>query len=340
VCYNRADNKLFGMSLIKTTVPNEATLQKRTKEAFAAGMTDFLARTTERRVTVMRNRRYAITSVVIFIFSIFALALANSYLEGAKLNLVTMYLLGLVVVTLIFNHRWYCNDKILSQELNLALVPIVTATFSRLVLYSHDNSHRVAAKKALLESGILPEAEAVFAADDVYTFFEPFDIQIRKIQFKRKVSKFQFFKNSSQSGVLVEATLNKVFSGQTFIEASKPKLTTPKDCFWCGLEPVLLPVPLSLSQSEATIEAASTNLIESEAILTPDFLSALVRFGSENKDAVRVVIKENKVFIFFLDSSSQHDSAATSTNTKELISYSLVALRPMWRILALLEEVE
>ena len=327
------------MSLIKTSVPNELVLNKKIKEALEAGITDFIARTKERRITVIMNRRYAVTSVAVFIFSIFALTLAHNYLEGAVLNVVTMYLLGLVVATFILNHRWYREEKVLAQELNLALVPIITSTFSRLALYTHDKSHRVAAKEVLLESGILPEAESLVSADDVFMFFEPYPVQVRKIIYRRPLSKLRFWQNKPVSGVLVEADLQNSLSGQTFVSTYETSLLADKKPFWSDFVNVLSPVKLNKDISGFG-EAVATNTLEAESILTTELLTVLERWFDDSQIAIRIVLKGGKFYLFFPDNTTSFADSATATDSKSLELLANSVLKPIWRALALVEEVK
>lgn len=325
------------MSLIKTIVPNENVLNKKSKDALGAGITDFIARTKERRLTVTRNRRYAVVAVSVFVISIMALFLAHNYLEGYILNLATMYLLGLVVATFIFTHSWYKQEKVLEQELYLALVPVITSVFSRLNLYTHDVSHRVTAKNIIQDSGILPELDSLVSAEDVYIFFEPFQCQVRRIAYKSTKKSFFAFRNKPVTGILVDADLPKSITGQIFLATIAGRVITSPGRFWDGLESVLTPVPNVVNSKTGFADVVSTNTVEAEAFLNKDLIEVLKRWWEDHHDSIRMVVKGGKVYMYFPDHSVS--SVRTSTETADLLAFALGVIKPIWRALAVLEEV-
>lgn len=324
---------------IKKLVPTFNKLESRLEDALAAGLSDFIARTKERRITVIRNRRYVVSSVGVLLLSFMALFWAYGYLSGHTLNLVTMYLLGLCSAVLIFSYEWHKEQKILAQELSLALVPIITSAFGRLTLYTHHDTYRGVTANSLESSGLLPENFDVVRADDMFTFFEPSEIKISEIMVERREQKrnHRVFK-----GVLAEMTLPRPLSGVTYISTEGDSFGFLHTAFWGGLiegEEVKETV-LEWNQFEKDLHVATNNEVEAREILTPDFMSDLHNWWSEHKENIRIVFRGDKMQILLRDNAVLIGASTTSTKQADLKKYALSVMRPIWRVLTLAEDVK
>ena len=330
------------MSRVKVTVPNLSTLETRLTEVFKVGIVDFITRTHDRRITVIKNRRYAITAVSVFVISLLALYLAYNYLMGPLLNLVTMYLLGLVVATIITTHRWYKEQKMLAQEMNLALIPIITACFDRLSLYTHDAVHRKETEAILRQAQIVGENFDVMTADDMYSFFDPHPWSLREIELSKHE---QSGKNSHYrqifKGVLIEVTLPNTFNGTTYISTEGDKYGFAHASFWerVNEKDKVKETTLEWNQFEKDLHVATNNEVEARYILTPNFMLTLHDWWAEYKENIRIVFKGNKMFMLLPDHGIKIGTSTTSTDPKELEAYALSVLKPIWRTLMLIEDV-
>ena len=330
------------MSVVKTDVPNLATLEKRLTEVFSVGIVDFITRTHDRRITVLKNRRYTIVGVSVFVISLLVLFLIYGYLTGPLQNVMTMYLLGLVVGTIITMHRWHKEQKMLAQEMNLALIPIITSCFNRLSLYTHDAVHRKETEAILRESQLVGENFDVMTADDMYSFFDPHPWTLREIELSRheqtgKTSHFrQIFK-----GVLIEVSLPNAFSGTTYISTEGDKHGFAHDSFW-GLvndKNRVKETTLEWNQFEKDLHVATNNEVEARYILTPNFMLTLHDWWAEYNENIRIVFKHNKMFMLLPDHGIKIGTSTTSTDLKELEAYALSVLKPIWRTIMLIEDV-
>jgi len=330
------------MSEVKKIVPSLAILEKRLAEVFSEGIVDFITRTQDRRITVLKNRRYVIISAAVFVISLLALFLVYGYLSGSVRNVATMYLLGLVVATFIVSHRWYKEQRMLAQEMNLALIPIITSCFNRLALYTHDSVHRKETEAMLRESQLVGESFDVITADDMYSFYDPYPWSVRELELTRhgQTGKYpssrQIFK-----GVLIEVTLPNAFMGTTYISTEGDKYGFVHDSFWGGItgKNRVIETNLEWNQFEKDLHVASNNEVEARYILTPNFMLTLHDWWTEHKGNIRIVFKNNKMFMLLPDHGIKIGTSTTSTDSKELEAYALSVLKPIWRTLMLIEDV-
>ncbi len=330
------------MSVVKTDVPNLVALEKRLSEVFKADIVDFITRTHDRRITVLKNRRYAIVAVSVFVISLLVLFLIYGYLTGPLRSLGTMYLLGLVVATIISTHRWYKEQKMLAQEMNLALIPIITSCFNRLALYTHDAVHRKETEAILRESQLVGEGFDVLTADDMYSFYEPHPWTLREIELsKHEQSGKNSYYRQIFKGVLIEVTLPNAFNGTTYISTEGDKYGFAHTSFWNSVSGKnrVKENTLEWNQFEKDLHVASNNEVEARYILTPNFMLTLHDWWAEYKENIRIVFKHNKMFMLLPDHGIKIGTSTTSTDAKELEAYALSVLKPIWRTLMLIEDV-
>lgn len=324
---------------IKKLVTTLEKLEERLEAALFAGLPDFIARTKERRITVIRNRRYTVTSIGVLLFSFMALFLAFNYVSGNTLNLVMMYLLALCTATLLFSHHWYREQKLLTQELNLALIPIITSSFGRLVMYTHHDTYRGITAKSLKDSGLMPEDFDILRADDMFTFFEPSEIKVQEIEVERKGEKRN---QKIFQGVLAEITLPRTLSGVTYISTEGDAFGFLHTSFWStiGQEEGVKESIFEWNQFEKDLHVATNNEVEAREILTPDFMSDLYTWWSEHKENIRIVFRGNKMQVLLRDHAVRIGTSTTSTKQSDLKKYAMSIMRPIWRILTLAEDVK
>lgn len=330
------------MSSLKLTIPNLRKLEHRLKEVFGAGITEFIARTKERRLVVIKNRRYLVTSLTFFAISILALPLVYVYFEGSAETVATMYLLGLGAGSVILGVELRRKQKILAQELNLALIPTITACFSRLALYMHDQAHRADTELLLKQSGILPENYDSLVADDLFSFFEPYPITAREIS----LTKLTGDKNRNRvklfRGLFVVVDLPKTLKGVTVLSTEGNKFGLSHQNFWTEtlLGDNLKEKTVAWNQLEADLHVATTDPVEAREILTPAVMEGLHEWWLEYNQNIRIVFRDNRLYFLLPDNSIKIGMSTTTTEIKELREYALSVIKPLWFALRIIEETK
>jgi hypothetical protein len=330
------------MSSLKLTSPNLRKLEHRLKESFRAGITEFIARTKERRLIVIRNRRNLFTSLTFLVISILALPLVYYYFDGSAETVATMYLLGLGAGSVILGVEFRREQKILAQELNLALIPTITACFSRLALYMHDENHRSETESLLKQSGLLPEQYSSLVADDTFSFFEPYPISARELYITKLVGQSKTKLTKVFRGLFVVVDLPKTFTGVTALSTEGDKFGLNHLNFWGEslLAAGLKETTFEWNQFEADMHVATTNPVEAREILTPSVMEGLHEWWLEYGENIRVVFRENRMYILLPNNSIKIGDSTTSTDLAELSEYALSVIKPLWYALRLVEEVE
>lgn len=329
------------MSTLDSTVPNLRKLEHRLKEVFGAGLTEFIARTKERRLVVIKNRRNLLTSLTFFVVSILGLPLVYAYFDGSAETVATMYLLGLGAGSVILGVEFRREQKILAQELNIALIPTITACFSRLAMYTHDAAHRTESETLLKESGILPESYDRFVADDMFTFFEPYTVTARELYITKLVGQNQGSQAKVFRGLFVVVDLPKAFKGVTALSTEGDKFGLTHLNFWGEslLASGLKETTFEWNQFETDLHVATTDPVEAREILTPSVMEGLHEWWLEYGDNIRVVFRGNRMYILLPDTSVKIGESTTSTDLHELEAYALSVIKPLWFALRLIEEV-
>lgn len=331
------------MSNLKQQIPDLLSLEQVIEVVFAKGVVEFVTNTKKRRLAVIINRRYFVLSILAFIFTVLALYLAYNYLSGNLLNLAMMYLMALVMAIIIFSERWHRELKILAKEINLALVPTITTCFNRLVLYTQDGEQSEAMEAVLRESQLITEGFSNLIAEDTYSFFDPYQITVRELQFtKEKQTAKLSLDTRLFHGVLVEVELPMTFSGITFISTEGNQNDSSHEEFWSDLlvNSEAKEVQFEGNKFEHDLHIATINPAEALSILTSDFINNLHDWWLENKENIRIVFNGNKISMLFPEVRIKIGTDTTSAESAELKKHALKVLKPLWHILTLVDDLK
>jgi len=330
------------MAKIKDIIPNLDALKKRLDETFALGVTDFLVNTKQQRVVVVKNSRYVFVSVLIFIIVVLLLFLVSQTMTGWFLNMLIVLLFAITIFTIIISHHLYKQYKILTQQINIALIPTITACLDRIILYTHNEKHREETLKKLKGSELITDRVDIVDSDDMYSVYEPYPILVRELVVKRKESDGKNTRIRTMfHGVFLEVQFNRTFSGVTFISTEGDKYGFGHRDFWSRLIGVnnIKETRLEWNEFDRDLHVATNNPVEAREILTTNFMVDLHEWWLEHKQNIRIVFRENKMFMLLPDTDIKISTSTTSTDSEKLKKYTMTILRPLWRILNLVEDV-
>ncbi len=331
------------MLQLKQRIPDLVSLERVIDAVLAKGVVEFVTNTKKRRISVLINRRYFIMSIFSFIFTVLALYLAYNYLSGNLLNLAMMYLLALVMATIIFYERFHRELKILAKEINLALVPTIITCFNRLVLYTQDSEQSEVAEAILRASQLVTDEVSYLVAEDAYSFFEPYPITVRELQFTKNEQTGKLSSGTAVfHGLLVEVELPKILTGITYISTESHKNEASHIEFWSNLllSQEVKDVQLEWNQFENDLHIATNNPEEALSMLTKNFVINLYDWWLENKENVRIVFKGNKMFMLFPEVRIKIGPSTTSAKSAELKKHALSVLKPLWHTLTLVDDLK
>lgn len=327
---------------VKESIPDAAALRARLDTALDRGISDFIARTDQRRIEVIRNQRYAIVSVVVFVIALLLLFLSDLLFDGWTLRLLTMSLLGLVLAAVILATRWHHTTKILAQEINLALVPTLTSCLNRLVMYTHDTVHRGETKVHLERSQLLPNVVDELIADDIFTIDDPYPLTIREINVSRYVRHGDRVDTERVfEGTLAAVQLPRDLAGHTFISTSGDVYGFGHRTFWDSLlgHSQYTAVELEWNEHPEVVHVASSDPAEARSVLTPEFIDGLHEWWRDHGRNVRIALVGHWLYILLPDANVRIGTSTTSVDKRHLKQYTMTVLMPIWRTLTLAEEV-
>lgn len=329
---------------IKQRIPDVETLRTRLDMAFDRGIADFIARTDQRRIIVLRNRRLTLLVGVVFIVSVVLLAIVSQPpTEPWIYQFFAMVLLGLCVATIIFAHRWYQTTKVLAQEVNLALVPTLTTCLDQLVIYTHHSEHREETRAQLAKSELLTERVDTLAADDRFSFTEPYPTTITELSASKTVTRGTRSREEQVfSGTFAVVTLPVTLEGTTFISTEGDQHGFGHRTFWNTLlgNTSYTETELEWNDFERDLHVATDHPVEARTILTPDFMQDLHAWWHEHGQNIRISVRGSSFFLLLPDANIRIGTSTTSVRPRELKAYSMTVLTPIWRTLTLVEDLQ
>lgn len=328
---------------IKNRLPDIATLENQLKIVLKSNLPDFLSATHSRREEVIGNRRF---TVVAFLFAL-AVITALYFVQSKYGSLVTNILVGCamiwLIVVLVTGRRWMTNDKLLAKEMSMALVPILTNVFDRMLMYTHDNAHSDETKQLLIESELMTINDITVTSDDIYTVYGEQEVSFRELMVTQKVrnSKGESTTVEVFKGVFMVAKLGQTHDAETYISTEGDRSGFAHRTFWSDLleNSEVRETVLEWNDFEKDLHVASSDGRKAREILTPEFMQDLYTWWLENKLNVRIAFKGDKMFLLLPEASIKLGTSTTSTNLAAIEKYAWSLARPMWRSLMLVDDV-
>lgn len=322
---------------LKEYLPDQATLKLRVAEALSAGMSDFIERTARQRGRVITMRSVVRPLVAVCVLATLGLVVAYTRFSDTALNLMLASVLLLVMVTVVAVTRLDRQNRLLTQEVNLSLMPTMIAVLKRIILFTNNSKNSEHTAQTLQASGLLPEAYDTIDVDDVYTMYEPCNVTLEEIRVIKREDRQH---KEVFSGFLVAATLSKTISGTTIVTTQSDSAYFGSTDFWDGIlkNTTLKVTELEWGEFERDLHVATSDPVQTRAILTPDFMADLHDWWKEDKTAVRLAFSGNMLYMLF-PYHYETRLRTTSVAVVDLEAYATEVMYPLWRVLRLLEDV-
>ena len=328
---------------MKEYIPDTDTLKKKLKVVLDSDLTDFLVSTHSRRAELVGNRRYSVLAIFFVLAVVVALYLVNLN-EVPLVRNILMGCIGLwLIVLLLSGRKWVTNTKLLAREMNMAMVPILTNTLDRMLMYTNNTGHEEQTKRLLVESKLLTVPDIVVTSDDMYSIFGGSDTTVRELHIHQivpdkdgKTNQVELFK-----GVLVVAELAKTLEAETFISTDGDRRGFAHRTFWSDLmeNGEVKETVLEWNDFENHLHVATNNPTAARELLTPVMMQVVYDWWVEHKLNMRVAFRGNKLFMLLPDTSIRINASTTSTKPDAVERYAWSIARPLWRSLLLIDEV-
>lgn len=264
----------------------------------------------------------------------------------------------------IYTHKYMKTRAAYTRKLNKFLFPFVCSVLGFDVTYRSGNDDTKSylkfevgrfsshasdpdyedIKNRLDHSELLTERISTYIVDDIIdtASFNDQQLTISELRStrtegsgksRRTVTVFQ--------GVFVDYKLPKSFSGVTFVSTEGDRKGYGHRDFWSSLAGTnkVKETVLEWNRFERDLHVATTDGTEARYILTPDFMESLYNWWSIKKRNIRIVFREDHLYLLFPDNDVRFSDSVITMDTKELQKYVLTIATPFWYVLKLIEVV-
>ncbi len=332
------------MKKIAEDFPNLSALESQFELVLQSSLSDFLETTNSRREEVIGSRRYTVVSLLFSVAIIFALYVLYNNGETTLNNILIGFSMLWLTVVFVSGRRWMTNDKLLAKEINLALVPALTNTLNRMILYINNESHREETLGLLNQSELITSHDITVISDDMYTIFSDKEVSLRELLVTQKYST-NSGKNTEErtlfKGLFVTTKLTKAHEAETYISTEGDKLGFGHLDFWTSLLSTneVKETVLEWNDFEKNLHVATSDATAAREILTPEFMAVLNDWWLEHKLNIRISFKGEYMYMLLPETSIKIDTSTTSTKLATIKKYAWSLMRPMWRSLSLIENL-
>jgi len=331
------------MRKMKEHIPSIEVLKQKLREVLDSNLTDFLESTHSRRAELIGNRRYFVLSLVFLLAAVTGLYIVSTY-QSPLINYILIACTAIWSIVLLLSGRsWVTNTKLLAREMNMAMVPILTNIFDRMLMYTNNTGHADQTQQLLQESKLLTVPDIVITSDDMYSVFGGADTTIRELLVHKtetakdgKTTQSEIFK-----GVFVVAELDKMQVAETFISTDGDRKGFAHRTFWSDLMETgsVKETVLEWNDFENHLHVATTDPTAAREVLTPLLMQDIFDWWSEHKLNMRLAFRGNKLYMLLPDASIRIEASTTSTQPTAIEQYAWSLARPIWRTLLLIDEV-
>jgi Protein of unknown function (DUF3137) len=333
------------MEKIAKELPDLKAVETKFETVLENSLNDFIATTNSRREEVIGSRRYTLVSLIFSITIIFALYVLYSNGKTQLNNILIGFSMLWLTVVYVSGRSWLTNDRLLAKEINLALVPALTNTLNRMILYVNNQDHRDETKDLLIKSKLITSSDITVISDDMYTLYGDKDVSLRELLVSQKRQNGNG-KGSSQvtifKGLFVTTKLSKVQTVPTYISTDGDKLGFAHLDFWSALlsNNEVKETTFEWNDFEKNLHVATSDPVAAREILTPDFMLVLHEWWLEHKLNIRIVFKDDFMYMLSPEDTIKIDTSTTSTKLPVIKKYAWSLIRPMWRAINLVENIK
>lgn len=327
----------------KEAYPDKDAIKKRFDNVLRGSFKDFLDSTHVRRQAVIGSRRYfavaTVFSLAMLPFLYYAYPLYGTLIGDILYGVCMIWIL----IVLLASREWFTNTLLLAKEVNMALVPVISNTIDKSVMYTHDTDHREETKQFLIDSELMTTEHIDVDADDMFTIYGERDITIRELLVTERMrdAKGRETTRTHFKGVFVVTTLADIYAAKTFISTDTDRVGFAHLKFWDSLftRSEVQETKLEWNDFENHLHVATSDPLVARELLTPSFMQDLYDWWQEHKLNMRIAVHGDKFYMLLPEATIKIGVSTTSTDAGKIIRYAWSLVQPMWRTLTLLEDV-
>jgi len=328
------------MATLKERIPDETTLTLRCREELALVKETLLARTEESRTLVKQAKKnlWSFLTVIICLF------LASIFLtETFDATWLIVFGIGLLA-SLLYLPSYMSNYSQAQMALAYQMNAFLMGVFVKILDFPFKLSPAsVDTRELFLATELSAEPIDSFYCDETYTFNTKYPVIIKEIKTTRQERNGKSTRTVTVfQGTFIEVTLNKQLAGKTFISTEGDQMGMAHQSFWGKIlgGNAIVETTLEWNEFENDLHVATNNGAEARYILTPNFMEDLHAWWLQNKENIRLVFKDNKMFMLLPDAQVKLGESTDKIDDEALLKYVLSVVRPLWRVGLLVEDLK
>jgi hypothetical protein len=323
-------------------IQTEADLMSKIDAVLGSQLANVIALTHTRRQEVRDSRFLALVSFGFIILIVISLFIVFIEYGPPVSTVLTGMLFVWTTGAFIFGRRWLTRHRLFARELNMSLVPIMSAVLERTVVYANEPRGSAATMQVLAHSELMTSGAIEIVSDDTFRLPGNRPVTVHELQVIELVQrKHGTERRTTFTGTLVAIELERRITHKTFISTEGDRYGFGHQSFWSHVLSTtgVQPTELESNDFERDLHVATTDPVSARELLTPDFMIRLHTWWESDPKNIRISFIDNYCYVLLPDLRVKFSAATTATNHSALRRYALSMVQPLWRALTLVEAI-
>lgn len=323
------------MATLKERLPNRAAVEARCQVSMRERYESVSQSTKLERARVQELQRNFIVPGVSALSALMTLFFTTHII-----------VVGVVIVSaaifLWYFIAWQAAMKLYERALHSALLPIMSEVLGTTISYFERTLHSEETENLFKKSELITEGYDNIKTDGMFSSSEPYTVLMSELEVTQVISQEKTTETKTLfHGLFTVVTLPKILTGVTFISTEGDTQGFGHRSFWTNLLKLgpVKETQLEWNEFEKDLHVATTSGTEARYILTPNFMEQLHTWWQERKENIRLVFRDNRLYIILPDREVKIALAGTIQTEESMRAYITSIVMPMWRTLTLIEDI-
>lgn len=320
------------MSKIRERIPDDAILAAKLSVVLNSNLPNFIEATYSERATMRARIWHMLISIGFLCAILTVFYVLDIDFRDTMGQIIGAFALGWGAILVVSGERWFMSKRMLSQEMNMAFVPIIMNVIDAMALYTHSANTPGDTLHAMQE--LLGRTDIEVTARDRYQVFSDTAIQYDEIHITKQNTAWHkaLGANEVAKGVLITACVPEEWNGMVAVPEKPNTLCRNAWNHLAGGK------TLAPAKDIPKVQLAAVSDSQLQAAINQGVYEALSFLGTEQPAGFVLRVEAGQLQLFLLDCSIQVQLGTATTERTKIGHLGFRILRPIWKGIRVVEQ--